>query len=73
MTGLRGTAEQQLIFLNTHWGRMYEFAAPASAGADWVARAKFGELDKLQAESAAELLQEIRAHYAARKFPGRDE
>lgn len=70
---LTGTTEQQLVFLNLHWGRMYEFAAPASAGADWVARAKFGEQDKLQADSAGELLQEIRAHYAARKFPGSDE
>jgi hypothetical protein len=29
---IRGAPDQQLIFLNTHWGRRYDFAAPGSQG-----------------------------------------
>jgi hypothetical protein len=39
---LTGTPEQQLVFLNMHWGRMYEFTAPDRAGGPWTAQAKFG-------------------------------
>jgi hypothetical protein len=67
---LTGTPEQQLVFLNLHWGRMYEFTAPDRAGASWTARPKFGDHDDLQARSATEMLQVVRAHYAANKFPG---
>lgn len=66
-----GTPEQQLVFLNMHWGRMYEFTAPDRAGAPWTAQAKFGNRDELQAKSATEMLLVVRAHYAAKKFPGR--
>ena len=67
-----GTREQQLVFLNLHWGRVYEFAAPDRAGASWSAQAKFGNQDELEALSATEMLRTVRAHYAAKKFPGSD-
>lgn len=64
---LRGTADQQLIYLNTHWGRQYEFAPPPTRGGEWTATARFGSCDRLQAETASELLDEARAHYQANK------
>jgi hypothetical protein len=67
---LTGTPEQQLVFLNMHWGRMYEFAAPDQPSTPWTAQAKFGDQDQLQAKSATEMLHVVRAHYAAKKFPG---
>jgi hypothetical protein len=69
---ITGTSEQQLVFLNLHWGRMYEFAAPDRAGASWTAQAKFGDQDELEALSATEMLSTVRAHYAAKKFPRGD-
>jgi hypothetical protein len=67
---LTGRPEQQLVFLNMHWGRMYEFIAPDQACASWTAQAKFGGQDELQAKSATEMLHVVRIHYAANKFPG---
>jgi hypothetical protein len=67
---LTGTAEQQLVFLNLHWGRMYVFAVPEGPGALWTAKAKFGNQDEMQAPSATELLSVVRNHYAAKRFPG---
>lgn len=67
---LTGTPEQQLVFLNMHWGRMYEFASSDRADAPWTAQAKFGDQDEMQAKSATQLLHVVRAHYSARKFPG---
>jgi hypothetical protein len=67
---LTGTPEQQLVFLNIHWGRMYEFTAPDQVGAAWTAQAKYGDHDKLQAQSATEMLHMVRAHYATKRFPG---
>jgi hypothetical protein len=63
---LQGTPEQQLIFLNTHWGRRYDFTAPASPGGTWAATDKFGDHGKLEAASAPELLEAVRSHYQAR-------
>jgi hypothetical protein len=57
---LGGTSEQQLIFLNTHWGRMYRFSAPDAAGGKWTAIAIFGQGDELQEESTTELLLAVR-------------
>jgi hypothetical protein len=68
MPGLRGTTEQQLIHLNTHWGSRYDFAAPKDLHGKWIAKAKFGEHDDLQAQSATELLLAVRDHYAANKL-----
>jgi hypothetical protein len=62
-----GTAEQQLIYLNTHWGKRYTFAAPPAPGGQWTATARFGEHDTLQATTAAELLSVVRAHYQANR------
>jgi hypothetical protein len=64
---LGGTAEQQLVFLNTHWGREYHFTAPGLRDGNWMATAKFGEHDTLQARSASELLETVRAHYQANR------
>jgi hypothetical protein len=64
--GIQGTPKQQLIFLTTHWGRRYDFAAPGSPGGTWTATDKFGDRDKLQAASATELLEAVRSHYQAR-------
>ncbi len=65
---LGGTAEQQLVFLNTHWGRRYSFTAPSAPGGMWTAVAKFGSGDQLQQWSATELLAEVREHYQAHKL-----
>jgi hypothetical protein len=72
-TGLElgGTIEQQLIFLNTHWDRQYAFATPQAPGGPWTATARFGGHDRLQAYTAAELLDAVRAHYQAHKQPDR--
>jgi|HubBroStandDraft_4_1064222.scaffolds.fasta_scaffold70072_3 hypothetical protein len=35
---LTGTTEQQLIFLNVYWGRMYAFTAPNGAGGPSTAK-----------------------------------
>ena len=64
---LRGTTNQQLIYLNTHWGRLYAFEPPSTAYDEWTATAKFGSFTQLQAQTAAELLAEVRAHYQANK------
>ena len=64
---LRGTTDQQLIYLNTHWGRRYSFVPPQTPWDEWTATAKFGCRTQLQAQTAAELLAEVRAHYQANK------
>jgi hypothetical protein len=64
---LGGTVEQQLIYLQTHWGRRYEFASPKAPGGQWAATARFGDRDGIQARTSAELLEEVRAHYQASK------
>jgi hypothetical protein len=69
-TGLSGTTEQQLVFLNTHWGRQYSFTAPAKPGGRWTAVARFGQNDQIAAESATELLALVRDHYQASKPAG---
>jgi hypothetical protein len=61
---LGGTKEQQLIFLNTHWGRRYAFTAPQAVHGNWIATANFGQHDKLEERSATELLFAVRRHYA---------
>jgi hypothetical protein len=66
---LTGTPEQQLVFLNMHWGRMYVFAAPARPSAPWTAQAKFGDQDEMRASSATELLLSVRKHYESKGFP----
>jgi hypothetical protein len=66
---LGGTPQQQLVFLNTHWGGKYSFAAPEEPGGQWTATARFGQHDRIQQRSAAELLDEVRRHYHANK-PG---
>jgi hypothetical protein len=70
MPDLGGTPEQQLIFLNLHWGRQYTFSPPDAPGRQWTATAMFGKLDRLQAPTATELLEAVRAHYQANR-PGR--
>jgi hypothetical protein len=64
---LRGTVEQQLIHLNMHWGRQYDFAAPRSPEGKWTAKAQFGGHDELAEESATDLLHAVRAHYSANR------
>jgi hypothetical protein len=64
---LRDTKEQQLVFLNVHWGRRYLFAAPDSPGGEWAATANFGQHHQLQKPSAAELLLAVRRHYSAKR------
>jgi hypothetical protein len=64
---LGGTKQQQLVFLNTHWGSKYLFAAPEEPGAQWTATAKFGRHDQIQEWSAADLLEQIHGHYQANK------
>jgi hypothetical protein len=64
---LGGTREQQLIFLNTHWGRKYVFMAPQAINGKWIATAQFGEYDQLEEMSATELLLAARRHYAANR------
>jgi hypothetical protein len=60
---LTGTREQQLIYLNTHWGGRYSFSAPGSPDRMWVAKARFGVQDELEDSSAAGLLLKVRRHY----------
>jgi hypothetical protein len=60
---LVGSREQQLVFLITHWGGKYLFSAPRQPGGEWAATAKFGPPDRLQAESARDLLEQVRWHY----------
>jgi hypothetical protein len=67
---LYGTHQQQLIFLNMHWGAGYSFECPQAPGGQWTATAKFGQHDEVQAFSAAELLEEVRAHYYANRSEG---
>lgn len=69
---LSGTVQQQLVFLNTHWGSQYSFSAPARPGGRWTAAARFGQHGQLAAESATELLALIRTHHKANK-PARGE
>jgi hypothetical protein len=64
---LRGTAEQQLIYLNTHWGRSYSFATPEGPDDTWKAEARFGAQDELEDSSAADLLAKVRDHYQANR------
>jgi hypothetical protein len=68
--GLFGTYQQQLVFLNTHWGSKYTFAAPRAPGGPWTATAKFGQHDQMQNLSSAELLKGIREHYRASRPDG---
>ena len=63
---LYGTKEQQLVFLNVHWGRRYVFAAPDSPDGEWTATSNFGQHDRLQALSATDLLLAVRHHYLAK-------
>ena len=67
MAELGGTVDQQLIYLQTHWGRRYEFASPQVPGGQWTATARFGDPDRIQARTSAELLEEVRTHYHASK------
>jgi hypothetical protein len=67
---LGGTAQQQLVFLNTHWGSKYSFDTPEEPGGQWTATAKFGRHDQIQEWSAAELLEEVRGHYQANRPKG---
>jgi len=67
---LRGTVQQRLVFLNTHWGSKYSFTAPAKPDGRWTAAARFGQHDQLAAESAAELLELVRGHYQASRPAG---
>jgi hypothetical protein len=69
---LRGTSQQQLVFLNTHWGSRYSFTAPAKPGGQWTATARFGQQDELAAESATALLTLVRDHYQANRPAGND-
>ena len=52
---LAGTPQQQLVFLSTYWGRMYEFTAPDRIGAPWIAVTKFGDRLELKADLSGEL------------------
>lgn len=60
---LTGTRQQQLIYLNTHWGRIYTFSAPVGPDGMWEAKAKFGMQNELEDSSAAGLLAKVRKHY----------
>jgi hypothetical protein len=66
-----GTRQQQLVFLNTHWGGKYSFAEPVQPGGQWTATAKFGQNDQIQGWSAAELLELVRGHYQANRAKDR--
>ena len=66
-TELTGSAVQQLIHLNMHWGSRYDFAAPRQRGEKWTAKANFGEHDDLAEETATELLLAVRRHYEANR------
>jgi hypothetical protein len=67
---LVGSHHQQLVFLNTHWGDKYWFSAPCQPGGGWTATAKFGPRDRLQAETAKDLLERVRDHY---RYSGKPE
>jgi hypothetical protein len=67
---LAGTGEQQLIYLNTHWGRSYAFAAPCGPDGMWTATAKFGARDELDDSSATGLLAKVRKHYEENRPEG---
>jgi hypothetical protein len=67
LTELHGTHQQQLVFLNTHWGSKYSFAAPEAPGAQWTAAARFGQHDQIHGWTATELLEEVRDHYQANR------
>jgi hypothetical protein len=61
---LTGTPDQQLVFLNMHWGRMYEFTAPDRAGAPLDSPGRFrgpgrtaGELGHRDAAGSARPLR----------------
>jgi hypothetical protein len=56
-TELSGTQQQQLVFLNTHWGDKYSFAAPEAPGGQWTATAKFGQHDQIQGSPRHPYLQ----------------
>jgi hypothetical protein len=62
-----GTTQQQLVFLNTHWGRRYSFTAPDLPGGQWTARPTFGRADPIQEWTATDLLHEVRRHYEANR------
>jgi hypothetical protein len=64
---LAGTAEQQLVYLNTHWGRSYSFTAPGGPGEEWKAKARFGAQDGFSDSSSAGLLAKVRDHSQARR------
>lgn len=64
---LAGTAEQQLVYLNTHWGRNYCFTAPAGPGQEWKAKARFGAQGDLSDSSSAGLLAKVHDHSQARR------
>lgn len=65
MRRLIGSREQQLVFLNIHWGVQYAFALPAAPDGQWTATARFGPGDRLNGDSAGELLEQVRHHYQA--------
>jgi hypothetical protein len=65
MRRLVGSREQQLVFLNMHWGGQYSFAAPAAPNGLWTATARFGLCDRLDGDSAGDLLEQVRHHYRA--------
>jgi hypothetical protein len=67
---LYGTYEQQLIFLNMHWGAWYSFAPPQAPGGQWTATARFGAHDGMKAFGTAELVEEVRAHYRGHQPQG---
>lgn len=62
---IRGTPDQQLIYLNTHWGSHYDFATPKDLHDKWTAKAKFGNLDELREDTSTDLLRSVRTHYQA--------
>jgi hypothetical protein len=64
---LAGTAEQQLVYLNTHWGRSYRFTAPAGPDEEWKAKARFGAQDDLSDFSPAGLLAKVHDHSQTRR------
>lgn len=70
MRRLVGSREQQLVFLNMHWGGQYSFAAPAAPDDLWTATARFGHGDRLNGESAGDLLERVRYHYRASRPDG---
>jgi hypothetical protein len=61
---LTGSAQQQLIYLQTHWGSHYTFTPPKHPGGKWTAKARFGDADTLTAVTSGELLRVVREHYS---------